>query len=85
MSDLDDVLLEISGLEKALDKNLLTLNQTLISLALEVAALKENQERILEILHLVSTPSKENREKVTAIMDAYDRYEFVRKLSTNGE
>ena len=85
MSDLDDVLLEISSLSRSVDRSAVANNEYLIALALEIAALKENQQKILEILHLVSTPSKENREKVTAIMDAYDRYEFVRKLSTNGE
>ena len=82
MSDIDNLELEITSLERTVGRTAVETNQYLISLALEVAAMKEDQKKILEILHLVSTPSKENREKVNAIMDAYERYEFVRKLGT---
>lgn len=85
MSDIDDIALEVSSLEKTINKNTLDTNQHLIALTLEVAALKESQQQMLEILHLISKPNAENRAKVNAIMDAYERYEFVRRLSTSGE
>jgi uncharacterized protein YaaN involved in tellurite resistance len=85
MSDIDDIALEVSSLEKATNRNAVEINQNLIALTIEVAALRETQEKMMEILHLISKPNAENREKVNALMDAYERYEFVRKLSTSGE
>ena len=79
--DSDEILDEIANLERRID----TLDRTFVKCTSDILeALKLQTDMIAEmgeIISLAKSPSEEDLEKYAAIREAFDRYDFVRKLA----
>ena len=79
--DSDEILDEIADLERRID----TLDRTFVKCTSDILeALKLQTDMIAEmgeIISLAKSPSEEDLEKYAAIREAFDRYDFVRKLA----
>lgn len=81
MSDIEEVLDEIADLERRID----TLDRTFVKCTSDMLeALKLQADIITQMgaaVSLARSPTKEDLEKYAALREAFDRYEFVRKLT----
>ena len=77
----DEILDEVANLERRID----TLDRTFVKCTSDILeALKLQTDMIAEmgeIISLAKSPSEEDLEKYAAIREAFDRYDFVRKLA----
>jgi len=85
MSDLDEIRDEIVDLERKID----TLSKTFISCTTDILeALKINTEIVNELgeaMAIARSPTEEDLERSATLREAYDRYDFVRRLAISGE
>ena len=86
--DSDEILDEVASLERRIN----TLDRTFVKCTNDILeALKLQTDMIAEmgeVIALAKSPTQEDLEKYAAIREAFDRYDFVRKLAlgkTTGE
>ena len=81
MSEYDEILDEISGLERKIDN----LANTFIACTTDMLeAMRVNSEMIAqlgEVMALANSPTEEDLQNNATLREAYDRYDFVRKLA----
>lgn len=81
MSEYDEILDEISGLERKIDN----LANTFIACTTDMLeAMRVNSEMIAqlgEVMSLANSPTEEDLQNSATLREAYDRYDFVRKLA----
>ena len=84
----DEILDEVANLERRID----TLDRTFVKCTSDILeALKLQTDMMAEmgeVIALAKSPTQEDLEKYAAIREAFDRYDFVRKLAlgkTTGE
>jgi hypothetical protein len=81
MSEYDEILDEISGLERKIDN----LANTFIACTTDMLeAMRVNSEMIAqlgEVMALANSPTEEDLQNSATLREAYDRYDFVRKLA----
>ena len=93
--DVDDLIEEIGNTNDeitSLERRIDTLDRTFVKCTNDILeALKLQTDMIAElgeVIALAKSPSQEDLEKYAAIREAFDRYDFVRKLAlgkTTGE
>jgi len=93
--DVDDLIEEIGNVNdeiSSLERHIDTLDRTFVKCTNDILeALKLQTDMIAEmgeVIALAKSPSQEDLEKYAAIREAFDRYDFVRKLAlgkTTGE
>lgn len=84
-AELGNVSDEINSLERRID----TLDRTFVKCTSDILeALKLQTDMIAEmgeIISLAKSPTQEDLEKYASIREAFDRYDFVRKLALGKE
>ena len=85
MSEYDEILDELSQLENKIDR----LTKTFVACTNDlVEAAKVNTqvvEQLSEAMALAASPSEEDLKRSATLREAYDRYDFVRKLALGKE
>lgn len=85
MSEYDEILDELSSLERKVD----TLTSTFVACTTDIVeAIKINTDiaqQLGEAMALARSPSTEDLEKSATLREAYDRYDFIRKLALGEE
>ena len=85
MSDLDEVLNEIEGLDSKIERMEKTYvevtNDLITAVKMQTAAI----ERMGEVMALAKSPSQKDLEDFAALREAFDKYDFKRKLIVGGE
>lgn len=81
MNDNDEILDEIASLERRID----TLDRTFVKCTSDILeALKLQADMIAEmgtVMAIAKSPTQEDLEHYAALREAFDRYDFVRKLA----
>ena len=75
----DDVVGEINGLERAMEKHLLQQNQVLHAMLQQFVKLREEVSELKKVVALIEDDPQ--NEKYVALKEAYDKYMFVRKMT----
>ena len=85
MSDMDEVLNEVEGLERKIERMEKTYvevtNDLINAVKMQTAAI----ERMGEVMALAKSPSQQDLEDFAALREAFDKYNFKRKLILGGE
>ena len=85
MSDIDEIRDEIVDLERKIDN----LSKTFIACTTDILeALKVNTEittDVGEAVAMANSPSEEDLKRSATLREAYDRYDFIRRLAISGE
>lgn len=85
MSDLDEIRDEIVDLERKVDN----LTKVFIACTSDILeAIKVNNEianELGEAMAIAQSPTEEDLERSATLREAYDRYDFVRRLAISGE
>lgn len=85
MSDLDEIRDEIVDLETKIDR----LTKVFVSCTSDILeALKVNTDIVNELGEanaLAQSPTEEQLKRSATLREAYDRYDFVRRLALSGE
>ena len=88
MSDTDEIIAEIGNINDELlnlEKRINTLDRTFVKCTHDILeALKLQTDMLAELGQLVAlgkSPSEEDLKNYAAIREAFDRYDFVRKLA----
>ena len=92
MSDLDEITYEIGNVNDQIDnleRRIDTLDRTFVKCTSDILeALKLQTDMIAEmgeIISLAKSPTTEDLERYKALREAFDRYDFVRKLAIGKE
>lgn len=92
MSDIDEVIGEIENIANevmALERRIDTLDRTFVKCTndiLEAIKLQSGMlNEIQEVMSLIRSPSDADLERYGALREAFDRYDFVRKLTLGKE
>ena len=80
MSDMDEVLNEIEGLEGKIERMEKTYIEVTGDLIKAVQVHTAVVERMGEVMALAKSPSQKDLEDFAALREAYDKYDFKRKL-----
>jgi len=85
MSDMDEVLDEINGLERKIERMEKSYVEVTNELIKAVKLHTQSIERMGEVVALAKSPSKKDLESYAALREAYDKYDFVRTLTLGKE
>jgi archaellum component FlaC len=80
MSDIDEVLSEVEGLESKIERMEKTYIEVTGDLIKAVQIQTATIERMGEVIALAKSPSQKDLEDFAALREAFDKYDFKRKL-----
>ena len=81
MSDMDEVLDELGSLERKIERMEKTYVEVTNELVKAVQIHTAVIERMGEVISLAKSPSEKDLKAYAALREAYDKYDFVRKLT----